>query len=75
MVWLSLSISIMRDGCDMYILHFNKSNISDTEAVFLDLHLSISDDIVSTKFYAVIFKCCDNLLRSTKLVKCIPNFF
>ena len=42
----------MRDGCDIYILHFNKSNISNTEAVFLDLHLSISDDIVSTKFYA-----------------------
>ena len=29
----------------------NKANTSDTEAAFLDLHLSISDDIVSTKIY------------------------
>ena len=29
----------------------NKANTSDTEAAFLDLHLSISNDIVSTKFY------------------------
>ena len=29
----------------------NKTNTSDTEAAFLDLHLSISDDIVSTKVY------------------------
>ena len=26
----------------------NKANTSDTEAAFLDLHLSISNDIVST---------------------------
>ena len=32
-------------------LKLNKANTSDTEAVFLDLHLSISDDIVSTKIY------------------------
>ena len=30
-------------------LQRNKVNTSDTEAAFLDLHLSISDDIVSTK--------------------------
>ena len=30
-------------------LLLNKANASDTEAVFLDLHLSISNDIVSTK--------------------------
>ena len=30
-------------------LQLNKANTSDTEAVFLDLHLSISNDIVSTK--------------------------
>ena len=30
---------------------FNKANTSDTEASFLDLHLSISNDIVSTKMY------------------------
>ena len=29
----------------------NKVNASDTEAAFLDLHLSISNDIVSTKIY------------------------
>ena len=32
-------------------LQFNKANASDTEAAFLDLHLSISGDIVSTKIY------------------------
>ena len=29
----------------------NKANTSDTEAAFLDLHLSISNTIVSTKIY------------------------
>ena len=29
----------------------NKADISDTEAAFLDLNLSISNDIVSTKIY------------------------
>ena len=29
----------------------NKANTSDTEASFLDLHLSISNDIISTKIY------------------------
>ena len=32
-------------------LQLNKANTSDTQAVFLDLHLSISNDIVSTKIY------------------------
>ena len=32
-------------------LQLNKTNTSDTEAAFLDLHLSISSDIVSTKSY------------------------
>ena len=32
-------------------LHLNKANTSDTDAAFLDLHLSISNDIVSTKIY------------------------
>ena len=32
-------------------LQLNKANISDTEAIFLDLHLSISNDRVSVKFY------------------------
>ena len=34
----------------------NKTNTSDKEATFLDLHLSISNDIVSTKIYN---KCDD----------------
>ena len=32
-------------------LQLNKVNNSDTEAAFLDLHLSVSYDIVSTKIY------------------------
>ena len=32
-------------------LQLNKANTSDTKAEFLDLHLSISNDIVSTKIY------------------------
>ena len=32
-------------------LQLNKANASDTEAPFLDLHFSISNDIVSTKIY------------------------
>ena len=32
-------------------LQLNKANTSDTEAAFLDLHLSISKDIVSTRIY------------------------
>ena len=32
-------------------LQLNKSNVSDTEAAFLDLNLSIHDDIVSIKIY------------------------
>ena len=33
------------------VIQLNKANTSDTEAAFLDLHLSISNDIVSTKIY------------------------
>ena len=32
-------------------LHLNKANMSDTEASFLDLHLSILDSFVKTKIY------------------------
>ena len=32
-------------------LQLNKANTSDTEAAFLDLHLSISNDIVTTTIY------------------------
>ena len=37
-------------------LQLNKANTSDTKTAFLDLHLSISNDIVSTKIY---YKCDD----------------
>ena len=32
-------------------LQLNKASTTDTEAAILDLHLSISNDIVSTKIY------------------------
>ena len=32
-------------------LQLDNANTSDTKAAFLDLHLSISNDIVSTKLY------------------------
>ena len=32
-------------------LQLNKANTSDTEASFMDWHLSISNDIVSTKIF------------------------
>ena len=32
-------------------LHFNKANVSDAEASFLDLHLSVSDGFVKTKIF------------------------
>ena len=32
-------------------LQLNKANVSDPEASFLDLHLSISDGFVKTKIY------------------------
>ena len=32
-------------------LQLNKANASDTEVAFLDLNLSIHNDIVSTKIY------------------------
>ena len=32
-------------------LQLNKANVSDTEASFLNLHLSISDGFVQTKIY------------------------
>ena len=40
-------------ACQIYPseLQLDKANISDTKAAFLDLHLSISNDIVSTKIY------------------------
>ena len=38
-------------------LQLNKANTSDTEAAFLDLHLSISNDIASAKIYVKSDDC------------------
>ena len=38
-------------NCNSSELQLNKANVSDTEALFLDLHLSISDGFVKTKTY------------------------
>ena len=64
-------------------LQLNKTNTSDTEAAFLDLHLSISSDIVSTKIYdkrddfdfeIVNFPFLDgDVPRSTSYVVCISQ--
>ena len=37
-------------------LQLNKANTFDTKAAFLDLHLSISNDIVSTKIHDFDFE-------------------
>ena len=61
--------------CQMYPseLQLNKADTSDTEAAFLDLHLSISNDIVSTKFMIkvtnLIFKLSISQLLTQKLLK------
>ena len=36
---------------DLSELQLNKANVSDAEASFLDLHLSISDGFAKTKIY------------------------
>ena len=50
-----LNIYVYFDNMVSQIYHsellLNKANTSDTEVAFLDLHLSISNDIVSTKIY------------------------
>ena len=66
-------------------LQLNKANTSGTEAAFLDLHLSISNDIVSTKIYdkrddfdfeIVNFPFLDgNVPRSTSYVVYISQSF
>ena len=65
-------------------LKINKTNTSDTEAAFLDLHLSILNDIVSTKIYdrrddfdfeIVNFPFLDgDVPRSTSYGVCISQF-
>ena len=36
-------------------LKINKANTSDTKATILNLHLSTSNDIISTKFRMILF--------------------
>ena len=62
---LLIRLTLLPDICTMFYVYFdnmvcqiypselqlNKANTSDTEAAYLDLHLSISNDIVSTKIY------------------------
>ena len=65
-------------------LQLNKANASDTEAAFLDLHLSISNDIVSTKIYdkrdnfdfeIVIFRWyISQLIRFARASRCVADF-
>ena len=56
--YLDAILNINNVYCDNMVSHIypselqlNKANTSDTEAAFLDLHLSIFNDIVSTKIY------------------------
>ena len=57
-------------------LQLNKAYTSDTEATILDLHLSISNDIVSTKIYNksdnsfVLLEHLAMLLTSTLAINC-----
>ena len=48
-----MAISVVRYGCQIYPseLQLHKANTLDTEATSLDLHLSISNDIVSIIIY------------------------
>ena len=50
---LNINNVFLKMGSQIYPseLQHNKANTSDTDAAFLDLHLSISNDIVSTKIY------------------------
>ena len=55
-IWTVLNINnVYFDTMASQIYHselqLNKANTYDTEVAFLDLHLSISNDIVSTKIY------------------------
>ena len=44
-------LTIMLSQINPSDLQPNKANTSDTEVAFLNLHLSISNDIVCTKIY------------------------
>ena len=52
---MSMMVSAMLTNAfqdfDAVFLKLNKANTSDTEAPFLDLHLSISNGLVKSKIY------------------------
>ena len=46
-----MTIKLMLSRLLIRLLQLNKANISDTEAPFLDLHLSVANGFVSFKIY------------------------
>ena len=65
-------------------LQLNKANVSDTEAAFLDLHLSISGDFVKTKIFdkrddfdfdIVNFPFLDGVVPRSPMVFILLNLF
>ena len=59
-------------------LQLNKANASDTEAAFLDLNLSIHNDIVSTKYMIngmiLIFDFISQLIRFARASSHVTDF-
>ena len=55
-------------------LQHNKANTSDTAAVFLDVHLSISNDIVSTKIYDKRDEFNFEIVNFSFLIGDVPHF-
>ena len=53
-------------------LQLNKANVSDTEASFLDLHLSISDGFVKTKLFDKRYDFVFDIVNSPFLDGDIP---
>ena len=56
-------------------LQLNKANTSDTEAPFLDLHLSISNGFVSSKIYDKRDDFDFDIVNFPFLKRCSTSFF
>ena len=54
-------------------LHLNKVHVSDTEASFLDLHLSISDSFVKTEIYDLLDDFDFNIVNFSFLYRDVPR--
>ena len=52
-------------------LQLNKANISDTEAPFLDLHLSVANGFVSSKIYDKRDDFDFDILSTTRAYLCV----